>query len=261
MSQPGGWLYNCLPYVGSAALHDLGLRAPVAAKRDAILKMIQTPLAIANCPSRRPLAAVATYNSFTLLNAGGVTVDQSLNLARSDYAGSVGDMTAMFSDGTTRLFWRGPNSDPGRINQPLRPISATECNGMVFDCSVLISANVRDGLGNTVLFGEKYVSIESYRFGDRGYDNEMMCLGMDNDVIRGTHHVPMQDMHRAQEDALSTSQGIDFQLEFGSAHPSGCNFAFCDGVVRNLSYNIDPTVFTYLGNRADGNVVSGRLDQ
>jgi len=39
---------------------------------------------------------------------------------------------------------------------------------------------------------------------------------------------------------------------FGSAHPDGCNFVYCDGSVRLISYSIDPEVHRAVSNRRDG---------
>ncbi len=39
---------------------------------------------------------------------------------------------------------------------------------------------------------------------------------------------------------------------FGSAHASACNFVFCDGSVRSISYAVDLTIYRRLGNRKDG---------
>jgi prepilin-type processing-associated H-X9-DG protein len=52
--------------------------------------------------------------------------------------------------------------------------------------------------------------------------------------------------------------GFDFRLRFGSPHSSGCNFAFCDGSVRTVSYQIDPEVHRRLGNRKDGLPIDGK---
>ena len=44
---------------------------------------------------------------------------------------------------------------------------------------------------------------------------------------------------------------------FGSRHPGGANFSFGDGSVRFLKSSISPLVFQRLGNRADGDLLSG----
>jgi prepilin-type N-terminal cleavage/methylation domain-containing protein/prepilin-type processing-associated H-X9-DG protein len=43
---------------------------------------------------------------------------------------------------------------------------------------------------------------------------------------------------------------------FASPHPGGANFAFGDGSVRFLKNTISPMVYHYLGNRADGEMIS-----
>jgi hypothetical protein len=38
---------------------------------------------------------------------------------------------------------------------------------------------------------------------------------------------------------------------FGSAHTAGINAAFGDGAVRMINFDVDITVFNYLGSRND----------
>ena len=54
--QPGGWIYNLLPFVEQQGLHDLQSGQTGSARAAAAAQMLATPLAFVNCPSRRPLA-------------------------------------------------------------------------------------------------------------------------------------------------------------------------------------------------------------
>jgi prepilin-type processing-associated H-X9-DG protein len=68
---------------------------------------------------------------------------------------------------------------------------------------------------------------------------------VDVDLNRWVIDPPAQDAEPIQE------------RRFGSAHPGGCHFAFCDGAVKAISYAIDYQVHLRLGNRKDGQVVDG----
>ena len=48
----------------------------------------------------------------------------------------------------------------------------------------------------------------------------------------------------------------DKARRFGSSHQAGVNAVFADGSVRSISYTIDPTTFSYLGNKSDGQAVN-----
>src|SRR6185295_13979573 len=60
-TQPGGWIYNVLPYLEQQALHDSGAGLTGAAKSAALAKMTTTPVAAFNCPSRRKAIAYKAY--------------------------------------------------------------------------------------------------------------------------------------------------------------------------------------------------------
>ena len=43
---------------------------------------------------------------------------------------------------------------------------------------------------------------------------------------------------------------------FGSSHTGSFNAVLADGSVRSISYSIDKTVFSYLGNKSDGQPIN-----
>jgi len=63
--QPGGWDFSVLPYVEQLALYNLGSGAAQgsAAQSAAFAQRIQTPLAVMNCPTRRPIMLLPTVQS------------------------------------------------------------------------------------------------------------------------------------------------------------------------------------------------------
>ena len=60
-----------------------------------------------------------------------------------------------------------------------------------------------------------------------------------DDIYRRTELVPQMD-----QTGVMTSDG------FGSAHTSGCHFAFCDGRVKKIRFGIDAEAYRQLGNRS-----------
>ena len=79
--QPGGWIYNVLPYIEAQTLRDIGkLQAPPA-KRTALVELLQSPLSTLHCPSRR-IAELFPYKGPTMLE----NVDPPSDVAKTDYA-------------------------------------------------------------------------------------------------------------------------------------------------------------------------------
>ncbi len=54
--QPGGWIYNILPYLDQQNLHDLGASGGGMTIQAANAQRLATPLSCLNCPTRRPAA-------------------------------------------------------------------------------------------------------------------------------------------------------------------------------------------------------------
>ena len=100
--------------------------------------------------------------------------------------------------------------------------------------------------------GEKFIHVEDYETGlDRG-DNEDMYQGDDPDTLRRAGREPFDQP--LYDDAVPPGMGIVF-WGFGSAHPTGINFVFCDASVRSISYDIDLDLYVALGNKSDGLVI------
>jgi prepilin-type N-terminal cleavage/methylation domain-containing protein/prepilin-type processing-associated H-X9-DG protein len=107
-------------------------------------------------------------------------------------------------------------------------------------------AEITDGTSSTLLVGDKRLNLQDLGQ-NQPDDNEGYTVGWDEDTVRYTDRTPMPD-YRASNGAG--------QQRFGSSHPSRFNTVFADGSVHSLSYDIDATVFRYLGNRSDGQVIA-----
>jgi prepilin-type N-terminal cleavage/methylation domain-containing protein len=108
-------------------------------------------------------------------------------------------------------------------------------------------SNITDGTSSTLLAADKRLNL--YKLGKLQRDDDTgYASGFDADVIRYTNRAPAPD-YRAP-----TGDG---KLRFGSSHTGGFNAVFVDASVHFLSYSINATMFSYLGNISDGQVVDG----
>ena len=207
--QPGGWVYNILPYIEQDAIYKLS--GP-----DGSAERIQTPIAIMNCPSRR--------NGGPYKNGFGYTYGETTNtvptLARTDYAANCGNQA-------TNEFFGGPASLADGDNPNFPWPSTDGLNGVCFQRSIVRFADITNGTSNTYMVGEKYLNPDNYFTGFDPADNENMYTGFNNDVYRCAAAPPLQDR-----------PGLTDTQRFGSLHPTGVQMAFCDGSVRYVEYNI-----------------------
>jgi prepilin-type N-terminal cleavage/methylation domain-containing protein len=268
--QPGGWIYNILPFIEQTSLHDMGISLPPwgqpgTAKGDEHLLRSQTPLSILYCPTRRPAIVYpwTTYYSTTFVNASSPV---GKVVVRSDYAGNSGAM--YIRQGSAPGTWSSapPNSDAGpsdvyQVENPPGQMTAAHKNaaayvskynnGIFFYASMVKMADISDGTSNTYMIGEKYINPDWYATGMDAGDNESAMSGDNADIVRWTRSdlIPYQD-----------TPGMSGQTtySFGSAHAIGFFMAFCDGSVQKINYSIDPLVHQDLGSRNDGRTLDAK---
>ena len=244
--QPGGWVYNILPFMEQQTLHDLGMDQGLTGNRPGLAQCLSTPLAALICPTRRRVIAYPfIWGGFKNLNPSPATV------CRSDYAASCGDSP----DYLGSAWYSGPpdlaTGDAMTAQQWASEYPSPNCTGVFYIRSKVKIADITDGTSNTYLVGEKYCDPDHYEDGTDPWDDQSAYCGPDWDTYRWTNVVadcvPMQDQ-----------SGNGHGLAFGSAHATSFSMAFCDGSVQSINYSIDPVVHNYLGSRADGQTIDGK---
>ena len=241
--QCGGWIYNSLPYLGLDMIHDIGKGLSVNAKFKALAEAKSAAIPLLICQTRRrPIAYPSIEQDFNATPAGV--------LNKTDYAANGGSIVFLgcgppyTTDYKSSCRYLYPNCDWtywGWVDYSSEALQ--RFNGVSGERSEVQSGHVSDGLSNVFYAGEKYLNPDLYYTGTDGADNDTALEGNDWDVNRWVTLPPMRDTKG--QDTMST--------RFGSAHPAGLNFVFCDGHVQLLSFQMDFASYQSLGVRNDGN--------
>jgi prepilin-type N-terminal cleavage/methylation domain-containing protein len=247
-NQPGGWMYQILPFIEEQALFDLkddGNKTVVTTQqKNQALQMQLTPVPLFNCPSRRQAKPYAFRlpNTWTPYNSA-----RPNQLCRGDYAANSGDcpggLLQWWIEDTKKY---EPSSDwisvkyddPASHEWP--PFDGQ--TGINFLGGQVKMANIVDGTSKTYMVGEKYLNPDAYDSDGTidGGDNHSYFQGFDWDINRWATDtwLPQQD-----------TPGLDYYERFGSAHAGVWNALFCDGSVQGMSYDIDAKVHKDYANR------------
>ncbi len=288
--QPGGFFYGILPYMELAALHDLApsKSSDFTYNSAARGKMLQTPIPILFCPSRRMSALISGGNT-SFVNA---TLDATLGVCRTDYAANGGSIVTPYGANTRSEAWGvGPATDAdAKAGTGFYADIITSFTGLAYQRSQIPNADISDGTSTTYLVGEKLVAKEFYLASSDGDDNAVLT-GDDFNLTRytaamvasGTKEAgsatkgdvitdpagptsnlsdssvsvtslcpPAQDSRKNTLIASKDFYMNRYNLSFGSAHSAGYHMAFCDGHVSLLNFTIDAKLHYSLGNRKDG---------
>jgi prepilin-type N-terminal cleavage/methylation domain-containing protein/prepilin-type processing-associated H-X9-DG protein len=235
LQQRFGWGMLLLPYLEESAIYD----QHAAALADPSGNM-PAPSATNGLRSR-PVVFVCPSDDLPVATLWSVR-----NYGSSNYVGCYGRMNEM------------AGQNVGNFD------SAT---GVLHATSKVAFKDVTDGTSQTIMLGE--VSSKERHFGVAiaatnncpgfiggiwaGVPFELKYDGM---VLRDTHpNHPINS--RLSDTQLDSSNGGRGDHDgFGSRHPGGAMFVFCDGSTRFLSENIDssstPGTYQRLGDKADG---------
>lgn len=242
-SQPGGWMYNILPYIEQNTLWRLASDGDpntiTLGQRQNTLTMIQTALPIYSCPTRRSptLHPNPVDGLFVGYNSANFSPNNT-SVGRSDYAANMGTNWPSLD-----LDFPGPSTMPPHPNSP----QYGDYNGLIFATSRVKHAEISDGTAHTYLLGEKYLNPDHYGTGLSSEDNENWTTGFNNDNYRSGLLAPLRDR-------AGLNLGLEFR--FGSAHAVGFQMGMCDGSVHLMGFDMSATVHQNLSNRRDGNVAS-----
>ena len=249
--QPGGWIYNILPYLDYSDIHELGKHSDRASKRRAAVQLQMAVIPVFTCPSRRLAKAYPCQHSESIHNS-----DPVKDAAKTDYAANGGDFPweadagpESYEQGDSNYKWNFPANDPKLLS------------GICYLRSEVQHQDIIDGLSKTYLVGEKFHSPGEYKTGNHPGDDMSMYQGDDPDITRwGRVNVALDNPELDFEDRtcgpLQDKEKPIREYRFGSAHPGGFHMAFCDGSVRRISYDIDLQIHEWLANRKDGHAVS-----
>jgi prepilin-type N-terminal cleavage/methylation domain-containing protein/prepilin-type processing-associated H-X9-DG protein len=243
--QPGAWPFSILPYLEQGPLREIGAGQNAADKRRTVVTVLETPLGVFCCPSRRSCQAIPNTGAY-IQNA-----DEPRVLAITDYAGNSGRpcfMIALDNADTPEAM------DAKMSNWP----DVSGCNGVFYMRSRTTVADVPDGTSNTILFGEKYRNPAKYMAQDdtggisiNGGGMLESLYNMSNSTLRWFWDPNDPGYQAFVQDSLD----VVAIRSFGSPHSDNANFGLCDGSVRAINYSADPKLLYQLGNRRDGQPV------
>jgi prepilin-type N-terminal cleavage/methylation domain-containing protein/prepilin-type processing-associated H-X9-DG protein len=226
--QPGSWVYCILPCIEQEPLWENNMTND---------QRLAIPLPLFYCPTRRS-AGIYPLMNFV------VQPPQLPLMAKSDYAACAGDHDNPNAPGPT-----SPYVQPDTLAQGDDPAwwqskgIVRDATGIIFQRSSVRLGDVRDGLSHTYAVGEKLLDPAHYTDGAGLGDLESVYHGDNDDTSRVVCPI--------YGGLMRDTWGLSNRNIFGGPHPGGVNFAFADGSVHTINYEIDVELHRRLGNRQD----------
>jgi len=236
--QPGGWIYQLLPYLDEKSLAEADptdLKLGNAKRASAALPFLF-------CPSRRQAARLPypTPGNMALIETNSIP-----EAGRNDYAACAGaDLTGQsriqcdVTSGQYPASFSAINDFPA-ASWP----DVNKYNGATIPRQSILLGQIEDGAGKTYLYAEKSLEIPSYDTGFGTGDKYPALTGFGVSNIRSCDNPPLSDSLKV----ISNNN----ELAFGCAHPAGVNAVYCDSTTTTIDFAIAPQVYKWLGSRND----------
>ncbi len=210
--QPGGWIYNILPYVGLDMIHDKGKGLadtgssgstnPAVNKYYALAEAKSAAIPFLICPTRRkPIAFPQNQVSWNCANPTSCSkTDYAANGGSNHFEGTGPGYVPAFSGSCHQLF---PNCGWSNADQ-------SSFNGVEGERSEVQPSDITNGLSNVFFAGDKYLQADLYYTASDPADDDCVLQGNDRDTNRWVYQAPMRDV-----------AGVQQEFCFGSAQRHG----------------------------------------
>lgn len=260
-NQPGGWIYNILPFLGLDKIHDIGKglgtnpNDPTSTgnpqKFNALGEAQSAVLPMFICPVRRKAIGypigIYPVNSGQPINVPAPDGPLPNMISKTDYAanGGFAEINVPNGPAASSTFSSNCLANPNctwlvGVNQSPAPF-----DGVVGELSQVVPGAVTNGTSNVFLAGEKFfLNPNNYNNSQDAGDNTTALTGIGPNTVRWTVNLLARDGTQTNDPT-----GTDM---FGSAHSQGVHFVFCDGSVKLISYSINATIYQNLGSRNSG---------
>src|SRR5262249_27851166 len=155
MIQPGGWIYQILPFLDQGTLYDMGRTTgglnpgPTGAA-----KRVSGCLPMLYCPTRR---SGQPYPVAISGSGPGLPNNCSAESGRTDYVMNGGSVVVPSGAGPSSLQAAATNNWPNLVTLKFNGIAAVH--------SQVTDGDIKDNHAQTYLIGEKYLSPEHYSTG------------------------------------------------------------------------------------------------
>jgi prepilin-type processing-associated H-X9-DG protein len=151
-----------------------------------------------------------------------------------------------------------PNDTAWMQKYPGSP--GTAVTGATYRRSMTRLRDIKDGVSNTYLAGEKNVNPDNYLNGVSVGDDQSWDASFCFDNIRWSGSINDRGVGQGDEIVAPRpdTEGGEEIICFGSAHAGNFNMLLCDGSVHAINYSIDKETHHRLGNIADGQPIDAK---